>query len=342
MPYNKIFAGTLRKKKKSVSASTDSLSTAEIFNIVEHLKAQRCRDSTHKTYHRIWKLFAHFYLRLDVKPNNWEDRLVLFIAFLVNNNLRSAMVKTYISAIQGVLAVEGIRLQEDQFLLTSLTRACRLQKDKVVHRLPIYKELLHLILGRIELNFENNQQEYLAKLYKAIFIAGYYGLLRAGEMALSPHVLLAKDVHIGKNKNKLLFILWSSKTHDYSQKPQMIKISSVPSSVTASHKAKNKPPTYRAYCPFEVLWEYIAIRPDARTESEQFFIYRDHSCVTPERLRAILKLMMTQLNFQASLYNLHSLHIGRCCDLYKYGLSVKMIKKIGRWKSNAIYVYLRH
>ena len=154
---------------------------------------------------------------------------MLFVAFLVDNNLRSSTVKMYISAIRGVLAVEGIKLNEDQFLLTSLTRACRLQNDRVIHRLLIYKDLLHLIIKRIELHFGSLQQDYLMKLYKAIFIAGYYGLLRAGEIAMGPHVLLAKDVHVGKNKKKLLFILWTSQTHDLSQKPQMIKISSVQS-----------------------------------------------------------------------------------------------------------------
>ena len=230
--------------------------------------------------------------------------------------MQSSMVKSYISAIRSTLAEDGIFIDTDSFLLMSLTWACRLQNDRVVHRFPIYKSLLNLIIDNIQEYYDNLQKAYLATLYKAMLMAGYYGLLRAGEIASGPHVLKAKDVYIGKNKTKFLFILWSSKTHNRGDKPQRIKIS--------SQKVQNQMQTTEGekHCPFSVL--------DALNKHEQFFVFSDNSPVTPAMLRTVLKDALIRMNYNPNLYNLHSLRIGRCGDLYKLGLSVETIKKIGR------------
>ena len=40
-------------------------------------------------------------------------------------------------------------------------------------------------------------------------------------------------------------------------------------------------------------------------------------------------------------YDTHSFRIGRATDLSKGGRSLSKIKRAGRWKSNAVYNYLR-
>ena len=83
------FTGQKRTNKPASSAgsSSSSISTMEIQLIVDWLSMKHCGSSTRKTYHRIWKLFNQFFLRLDDKPSTWEQRLILFTGFLVNNNL---------------------------------------------------------------------------------------------------------------------------------------------------------------------------------------------------------------------------------------------------------------
>ena len=107
----------MKKKCRSSSTSSSMLSTKEMQMIVDKLSMERCRDSTRKTYHRIWKIFNHFILRLDHKLKTWEEQLILFTGYLVNNNLHSAMVKTYISAIRGVLMEVGIKINENKYLM---------------------------------------------------------------------------------------------------------------------------------------------------------------------------------------------------------------------------------
>ena len=104
------------------------------------------RQSTKKNYYTIWKSFNEFYLKLDRKPDTWEHRINLFAAHLIHNNRKAATVKSYISAIKAVLSDINIVVNEDKYLLQSLTKACKLQNDQVTIRLPIHKDMLNLVL----------------------------------------------------------------------------------------------------------------------------------------------------------------------------------------------------
>ena len=75
----------------------------EIERIVDYLKLQYHRDSSRANYYQIWKIFSKFYLRLDSNPNNWSERITLFVGYLIDTQKQSATVKSYISAIKAVL-----------------------------------------------------------------------------------------------------------------------------------------------------------------------------------------------------------------------------------------------
>ena len=113
-----------------------------------------------------------------------------------------------------------MKLNEDLVLLSSLTKACKLKNDQVVARLPIYKDLLHLLISECSKCFqaENNQLD-LSLLYKAMFVSAYCGLLRIGDVTKGPHIILSSNVHIGENKRKILFILKTSKMHNKGSQP---------------------------------------------------------------------------------------------------------------------------
>ena len=54
----------------------------------------------------------------------------------------------------------------------------------------------------------------------------YYRLLQISEVTGDGgHPILARDVHVGSNKCKMLFILRTLKTHWHGCKPQLVKIS---------------------------------------------------------------------------------------------------------------------
>ena len=67
--------------RRSNASSSSTISTNAIINIVDRLKMERVRNSTKSNYYGIWKTFNEFYVRLDIKPPTWEERLILFAGF---------------------------------------------------------------------------------------------------------------------------------------------------------------------------------------------------------------------------------------------------------------------
>ena len=88
---------------------------------------------------------------------------MLFAAFLVDNKLKSSTVKTYVAAIKGILVENNVKISEDRFVLTSLTKASRIKNDHLILRLPIEKDFLHMILDECQhyFNTPRNNQPYL-------------------------------------------------------------------------------------------------------------------------------------------------------------------------------------
>ena len=154
----------------SISSTSSSISTREISKIVDQLRHEQHRNSTQKNYYTVWKLFNKFFIRLDRKPKRWEDGLNLFVGYLVDSKNQSSTVRSYISAIKAVLRTNKIKIQEDQYLLSAMTKACKLKNDRVKARLPIQKAMLSVIIKMIRKHFYKSNQPYLAALYKALLL----------------------------------------------------------------------------------------------------------------------------------------------------------------------------
>ena len=77
------------------------------------------------------------------------------------------------------------------------------------------------------------------------------------------------------------------------------------------------------------------------TENEQFFIFQDKEPVKPSHVRTILRKLFDNLRLNSIVYGTHSFRIGRTSDLIKYGYNIETVKLMGRWKSNAIYKYIK-
>ena len=113
------------------SSASSKISTNEIENIIQRLQNEKHRSSTRRNYRSIWKNFNEFFIQLDRKPNNWEERISLYVGYLVASEKQLCTIKSYISAIKSVLLDTGIELDKNAYLLTSLTKACKLVNDKV-------------------------------------------------------------------------------------------------------------------------------------------------------------------------------------------------------------------
>ena len=168
---------------------------------------------------------------------------MLFVGYLVDEGKQSSTVHSYVSAIKNVLKDDGHKIQEDQFLIASLTRACKLKNDSFRTRLPIQQSMLAMILKKVDKLFPG--QPYLKILYQALFSTAYFGLFRVGELTKGDHPVLACDIHIGFNKRKLLFILRTSKTHGKGSKPQLVKILSIQTKKHSENAVDGKVKQYK-------------------------------------------------------------------------------------------------
>ena len=163
---------TIKKSSSGSSTTSSRISTAEIANIVEQLKLQQHGDSTRKNYYLVWRLFNDFFIKLDVKPTSWADRLSLFVGYLISNNKQSSTVKSYISTVKTVLKMNNINITEDNYLLSSLVHACRLKNNTVCTRFPIKKGMLGILLKQTAVHFDS--LPYLSLLYRTLFMRNDY------------------------------------------------------------------------------------------------------------------------------------------------------------------------
>ena len=316
-----------REKKTALNDSSSRLSCEDLNLILERIKTLKYTESTKKMYQIVWRKFNHFLLMLDYIPKEWETRMSLFSAHLFEQGIQSATLKSYYFMIKSTLVDDGYRWSDDKVILHTLTRVCKRQNDRLTTRLPIHKKLLEVLLFELERVFSD--QPFLETMYKAFFLIAYYGMFRVGELATGSHPVRAKDVHIAQNKDKIMFILYTSKTHNKAMRPQKIKISAL-----EQHSS-------RYFCPFKASREYLAIRGNYRNDSDPFFIYRDQTPVTPQHVHSVLRKTLSALNLNHKLYNMHSIKIGRTSDMLNYGYSVEQIRLVGHWRSNAVYNYIR-
>ena len=162
--------------------------------LLEKYKSLKNRDSTVKNYQFVWRKFNSFLLQLDQKPKFWEDRAMLFCAHLIDNGIKSATLKSYISAIKSILVDDNYNWDDGKMLLWTLSRPYRQTNDKLTVRLSIHLNLLEIILFEIQCFY--HQQEYLMIMYHTIFCISYYGLFRVGEVTMGTHPIRACDVHV--------------------------------------------------------------------------------------------------------------------------------------------------
>ena len=126
-----------KKVHSGKSSSSSQVSARDMEDILIRLRTHTTRSSTAKNYYSIWKKFNNFILILDSVPTNWEHRVSLYGAYLVDNGMQSQTLKSYLSAIKKVLSYDGYDLKMDLVLLNTLTKACKIVNDTVNTRLPI-------------------------------------------------------------------------------------------------------------------------------------------------------------------------------------------------------------
>ena len=319
--------------QESSSSQSSKLSVEHLNSMMDWLKYSQHRSSTMANYFGIWRSFNNFLIHLDYIPpgTSWEEKTMLFGVHLVDTGCQSSTIKSYFSAIKHILKTDGYPWSNDKIMLVTLTRSCKLLNDSVKVRLPISYRLLDAILFEIERCYGDNQP-YLEIMYKAAFSLAYYGLMRVGELTSGSHPVQARDVHMAHSKDSILLLLRTSKTHGKRNKPQRIKICTL--NLPKLHK--------KFFCPFRIVSQYITNRGNYMEDEEPFLVFSDRTPVTPNHFRCTLRCQLQKLDLDPTLYDTHSFRIGQTSDMYnKFHYTIDQIHKAGRWKSSAIFKYIK-
>ena len=202
-----FFSGVSKQIPLEIHSSSDNsrISTSAMYNILDRLKRNRNRQSTKDNYFTIWRLFNRFVLKLDNIPDNWEDRVYLFLTNLTYEGKQSSTIRSYLSAIRAILWDNQYELKNNELELKAITRMCKLTYDIVQQREPVRLPLLEMMLFEFGRMFKD--QPYLLTMYRTLICIAYYGLFRIDELAKGDHAVLAKDVEIATNKQKVKLTL---------------------------------------------------------------------------------------------------------------------------------------
>lgn len=88
----------------------------------------------------------------------------------------------------------GLELNENKYLISSLTKACKGVIDHIRTRLPIQKPMLNMLLKYTDRWFSSINQPYLVQLYRVVFSTVYFGLLRISEITHGLHSLKVGNI----------------------------------------------------------------------------------------------------------------------------------------------------
>ena len=90
--------------------------------IVDKLMSMQHKSSTVKNYLSVWRKFNSFVINLDRKPSLWEDRATLFMGYLIDQEVQSSTIKSYVSVIKKTLILDGYDWNDKLVLMRSLIR----------------------------------------------------------------------------------------------------------------------------------------------------------------------------------------------------------------------------
>ena len=136
----------------------------------------------------------------------------MFTAQLIQEGRAGQTVRSYVSAVRSILKEDGIKLTHDYQPLISLLQSTKYTtKPSGQIRLPIQWGLVKLIADDMD-NHYSGVDSYSNIMLKAILMAGYFGLLRIGEMtdSESNHTIKFCDVHFERQRSKILMVLHTS------------------------------------------------------------------------------------------------------------------------------------
>ena len=200
-------------------------------------------------------------------------------------DLAPVTILSYISEVKYHLRIRFLNDFNDSFLLKLVAKGIASQQRQPDVRLPIMMDILIKMLHALPVEHVNLHE---VCMYRAVLVAGFYGLMHPGELTESQHVLLVQDVQL--QAHRVVLTLNSSKANKL-HNPEVIIL------LAQEHSS----------CPVKLIWDYAKIRPHI---VGPFFLRLDNSPLQYSDLASIIHLLAQCLELSHQYFRPHSLRIG--------------------------------
>ena len=276
------------------------------------------------SYRKTWKAFQVFreHLNLPYSFPIVPEHLALFLAFRAEKHPSASTARSVLTALSWFHKINNVYDPTKNFTLSRMILGLQRKRQVTWRVKPMGKFLLIKVLKIFPFVFPS---AYSRTLMKSLFLLAYYGCMRIGELTFSgtlDHTLLVRNVKV-------------------IQSPAGIKIQLT----LASFKHSKAPASFLllplendSSCPVNALLDFLKVRPPIEGP-----LFIDHSGlpITRHAVALSLKKCVEHCGLPANEYNTHSLRVGRATDLALAGTPDHVIRKTGRWSSNAYLNYIR-
>lgn len=295
----------------------------ELFTLLNNSLAPSSRASYKNALGHFITFVQTYYPSSSVFPAS-ADTLAQFITSCHLRQLRPSTITTYISAVGYIHKLYGWANPSDSFIVKKLLQALR-KIQPADKRHPFTTDKLRSIVTCLPTILAD---PFKQRLYKAMILTSFFGLLRVGEIALSPkgqpNVIQRHNLGLAHKGNKVtgIDIYMSSFKHSQGQ---------------GSHIPLALQPL-KQICPVRALLAYLKLAP---AHPGPLFQHVSGVPVTVSEFRSVLRSCVLACHLDPSLYTSHSLRIGGATHAHLRNMSPSQICRLGRWKSSAFKKYIR-
>lgn len=289
---------------------------------------------------------ARFGLHLGIVRNGWllppsELDLMFWCSHMAHvEHLSPGYISQLLSGVQNAFLEWGLPSPLKDHLgqpLPSLHRVLRGIKRMMTKPRRVRLAVTTVVLKKLMARLTNGRPGRLGTnylCYRAMLSLGVYGLLRQGEMTSTStkswnplRQAASSAITFERDDDGILasmvFHCVSSKCDPFRETVDIV--------VHA---------TGTEDCPVQANFEYAASRPRPKGPTP-LFQHTDGTYVTRSRLSACLRQILSECGYKQNQFSTHSLRIGGCCSLAAAGYGREVIAIYGRWKSNALLLYLK-
>ena len=285
------------------------------------------KPNTHRTYNSAQNRYLNFCCLYDlVATPTTEDVLLLYVAFLFDDNLKGSSIRVYLAAVRSLHVFWGLPYPVETLRLRLAVKGAITQSPPPVRKLPITFDVLCSMLHCMTDRFD-------FKMLSAAMTLAFFGCFRSGEICVVNQSLFdckvnlcMEDVLVDREQRMLSIFLKKSK-NDYVSKGVSVFVGC----------SKKK------VCGYCSVVEYIdSLSCHAILPTAPFFRDAMGLPLSKDYFVSATRLSLALAGHDPMLFSGHSFRAGAATTAGDQGFDDWEIKMLGRWNSSAYSIYLRN